>query len=80
MERKDLAFGKLNYILIGVSVLIIITGFALMTGSSVMEGEPFNYDIFSTRRIVVAPVVCLSGFVLMIFAILKDTKSKKKTN
>ena len=78
MERKDLAFGKWNYILTGVSVLIIIIGFFLMTGSSVMEGETFNYDIFSTRRIVVAPVVCLSGFVLMVYAILKNTKNTVK--
>ena len=75
MERKDLAFGKWNYILTGISVLIIIIGFFLMTGSSVMEGEPFNYDIFSKRRIVVAPIVCLSGFVLMIYAILKKAKN-----
>ena len=74
MEKKDLAFGKQNYVLIGISVLIIIIGFILMTGSSVLEGELFNYDIFSTRRIVVAPIVCLIGFVLMVYAILKNTK------
>ena len=75
MEKKEFAFEKQNYALIGISVLIIIIGFILMTGSSVVEGEKFNYDIFSTRRIVVAPMVSLAGFVLMVYAILKNTKS-----
>lgn len=66
---------KLNAILIAISLVIIVLGFALMVGepSGVTE---FNPDIFSFRRITVAPMVSLSGFVVMIVAILY--KSKKK--
>ena len=66
---------KINAILIAVSLLIVVIGFALMVGepSGVTE---FNPDIFSVRRITVGPMVSLSGFVVMIFAILY--KSKKK--
>ncbi|PIE99885.1 MAG: hypothetical protein CR965_01855 [Paludibacter sp.] len=53
---------------------IIVLGFLLMGGKP--SGEEFNPDIFSTRRIVVAPMVSFFGFVFMIFAIMY--KSKKK--
>ena len=60
---------KINYILIAVGVVIIIAGLLLMTGPSSTETH-FEPDIFSTRRIVVAPLVCFVGFVFMIFAIM----------
>ncbi|MCD7971680.1 MAG: DUF3098 domain-containing protein [Candidatus Azobacteroides sp.] len=78
MNKENLAFGKQNYLLIGVSFLIIVLGFILMTGSAVTEGEPFNYDIFSTRRIVIVPLVSLAGFILMLYAILKKSKDKSE--
>jgi len=64
-----MAFSKINYILLAVGCLIIILGFALMTGGSTTE-EAFNPDIFSTRRIVTGPMVALGGFLFVIFAIL----------
>ncbi len=70
MDKKNFAFGKLNYVICAASVLLIIIGFILMTGpSSSVEGG-FEPDIFSTRRIVVAPMVCFTGFLLMIVGIL----------
>ncbi len=64
----------LNLILIGVSVAIIILGFALMAGEP--SGEVYNPDIFSFRRITVGPMISLFGFVFMLFAILFRTKKK----
>jgi hypothetical protein len=64
----------LNLILIGVSVLIIILGFALMAGEP--SGEVYNPDIFSFRRITVGPMIALFGFVFMLFAILFRAKKK----
>ncbi len=65
---------KLNLILIAVSFVIIIIGFALMVGAP--SGEEYNPDIFSTRRITVGPMISLFGFVFMIFAILFPPKKK----
>lgn len=84
MDKKDLAFGKLNYIICAVSVILIILGFALMTGpASSIEGG-FEPDIFSTKRIVVAPMVCFAGFLLMIVGILyprkKGSQEKQEHN
>jgi len=78
MDKKDFAFGKLNYILCGISVLIIIIGFLLMTGKATTIEGGFEPDIFSTRRIVIAPMVCFGGFLLMIVGILFPSEKKDK--
>ena len=67
--KENFALGRINFILIAVGVVIIIAGLLLMTGPSSTETH-FEPDIFSTRRIVVAPLVCFVGFVFMIFAIM----------
>lgn len=78
MAKRDFAFGKENFILIAVSVVIIALGFILMSGGGSEDPTGFNPEIFSSRRIVVAPAVTIVGFVLMIFAILKNSKNKEK--
>ncbi|MCD8041857.1 MAG: DUF3098 domain-containing protein [Tannerellaceae bacterium] len=77
MAKKDFAFDKENFIWIGISVVLIILGFALMSGGGSKDGVSFNPEIFSARRIVFAPLVAVAGFVLMVFAILKTSKTKK---
>lgn len=76
-DKKNYAFGKMNFIILAVSMLIVIIGFILMSGASSDE-TAFNEDIFSTMRIKVAPVVCFIGFVSMIYAIVHKTKDNKE--
>lgn len=76
MDKQKFAFDKANYILLAVGMAIIILGFLLMSGPGSTEGY-FEPDIFSVRRIKVAPVVCLAGFVFMIYGILKKPKMKE---
>ena len=66
---------KLNIILIAVSFVIIVLGFALMVGAPSGATE-YNPDIFSFRRITVGPMISLFGFVMMIAAILYKPKKK----
>ena len=77
MNNKNLAFGSLNYILLGVGIAIIIIGFILMSGEGTTE-EMSNADIFSDPRIKVAPITCLLGFIIIIAAILVKPKRKKE--
>ena len=79
MAKRDFAFGKENFILIAVAVAVIIIGFMLMSGGGSADATSFNPEIFSTRRIVVAPVVTMIGFGLMIVGILENSKSKEVT-
>lgn len=66
---------KFNGILIAISVVIIVLGFALMTGEP-SGATAYNPDIFSFRRITVGPMISLFGFVMMIFAILFKSSEK----
>lgn len=78
MEKRDFAFGKLNFIITGVAVFLIILGFILMTGPGSSIEKGYNPDIFSVRRIYVAPVVCFIGFLMMIVAIAAPQKLNQK--
>ncbi|MDD2245523.1 MULTISPECIES: DUF3098 domain-containing protein [Proteiniphilum] len=77
MSNKNVALSKKNLIICGIAVLLIIIGFVLMTGPSTSFENGFESEIFSARRIKLAPVVCLAGFVLMIVGILYPTKEYK---
>ena len=60
-----------NYLLIAIGVVIIILGFVLMSGGDAATAEEFNQNIFSFRRITLAPIVVIAGFAFEIYAILK---------
>ncbi len=74
MNRRNLAFDRTNFILLAISFAIIVVGFILMSGGSA-EGNGFSDEIFSTRRIKVAPAVCFIGFVSMIYAVVRKPKT-----
>lgn len=73
MDKKNLAFDKTNFILLAVGMVVVILGFILMSGPGSNEHQ-FVQDIFSARRIKVAPVVCFAGFIFMIYAIIRKPK------
>jgi hypothetical protein len=75
MDKKNFAFDKVNYILLAVGMAIVVIGFLLMVGPNSTE-TAFEPDIFSARRIKVAPVVCLIGFVSMIYAVVRKPKDE----
>ena len=75
MDKRDFAFDKMNYLLLAVGMIIVVIGFLLMTGPASTE-TAFEPDIFSARRVKVAPVVCLIGFVSMIYAVVRKPKEK----
>ena len=73
MDKRNFAFDKVNFILLAVGMLVVVVGFLLMAGSSSTD-TMYYPDIFSARRIKVAPVVCLLGFVSMIYAVIRKPK------
>lgn len=76
MDKKNFAFQRVNYILLAIGMAIIILGFILMSGSGSSENV-FNADIFSARRIKLAPAVCFFGFIFMTVGIMYKPKDKK---
>ena len=63
MDKRNLAFGKTNFILLAIGVAVVILGFILMSGGTSTE-TVFDPDIFSARHIKVAPIVTLHWFYL----------------
>jgi hypothetical protein len=60
-----------NYILLVVGAVVIVLGFVLMSGGGAATPEEFHYEIFSWRRITLAPILVVAGFAFEIYAILK---------
>ncbi len=72
---------KINFILMGICLLLIVIGFWLMTGSANV-GDKFNNDLFESSRVTTGPIIAFLGFVLMAFAIIyrkKDNNDKTQT-
>ena len=75
MAEKDYLFNKKRYRFLILSILIIAIGFVLMSGGESTDPDIFNNEIYNFRRIRLAPLVVVLGFVLCIFSILyKDKK------
>jgi membrane-bound ClpP family serine protease len=74
--KENFALSKENYILLVIGFAIIVLGFVLMIGGKSEDPTVFNEDeIFSFRRITLAPIVVLAGFIFEIWAIMKKPKS-----
>jgi len=73
-KKVEFALGKENYKLLAIGFGIIILGFVLMIGGKAENPEVFIEEIFSFRRITLAPVIVLFGFIFEIYAIMKKPK------
>lgn len=72
--KKTFIFGKQNYRWMFIGLTLIALGFILMAGGGSNDPNVFNPEIFSSRRIRVAPTLILIGFGIQIYAILKTFK------
>ena len=70
---------KINFIMMGICLLLIIIGFWLMTGDANV-GDKFNENIFESSRVTTGPIIAFLGFVLMAFAIIYRKKDNKTDN
>lgn len=66
---EPLCLGRTNFIIMAVAAALVVTGFVLMSGPGCTMRE-FVADVFSPRRVVWAPTVCVAGYLLMIVGIL----------
>jgi hypothetical protein len=83
-ERKDtapntLAFSKENYYIILGGIGLLVIGYLLMIGGGSEDPNVFNPEIFSARRITVAPITLLLGFGVVLYGIMKTPKKKNDT-
>ncbi|MDR0713504.1 MAG: DUF3098 domain-containing protein [Bacteroidales bacterium] len=74
-ETPPFPIWKDNYKYIGVGVVILIIGFLLMTGGKSNDPNVFNPEIFSFRRITLAPIIVVGGFAFILWAIMRKPKA-----
>ena len=68
----DFAFGRENYVLMIIGIVFLIVGYMLMSGGRSTDPNVFNEkEIFSFRRITLAPIVVLIGYAIEVYAIIK---------
>ena len=70
-EDPRMPLTRRNYLLLAIGFAVILLGFVLMTGGGSDSPDEFNYAMFSWRRITLAPILVVGGFVLESYAILK---------
>lgn len=70
----EFAFGKQNYKLLLIGLVLILVGFLLMIGGGSDDPNVFSDKIFDFRRITLAPILVLAGYVVEIYAIMKKPK------
>lgn len=77
IKPAEKPFSKYNFWMMGGCVVLIVLGYLLMSGGGGENGN-FNPEIFSTRRIIVGPLLSFLGFLLMAFAIIWHPAKKFK--
>jgi len=78
-EERVLLFDRAKYTLLIAGLLVTALGFVLMIGGGSADPNEFSYDLFSFRRITLAPFLVLAGFGIQIFAIMKKTSNEAET-
>lgn len=74
-NKPQFLFGKNNYRFMLIGLFTIALGFILMAGGGSDNPEVFNEEIYSWRRIRLAPTLVIIGFAIEIYAILVKPKS-----
>ncbi len=75
-EGVDFPLQRENYILLIIGFVVIMIGFLLMIGGKSDDPNVFNEEIFNFRRITLAPIIVLFGFIFEIWAIMKKPREK----
>ena len=73
-QKPDFLFESLNYKILLIGIGVIVLGFILMSGGGSDDPKVFSEDVFSWRRIRLAPTVVLIGFGITIYSIFKKSK------
>ncbi|HKK38972.1 MAG TPA: DUF3098 domain-containing protein [Cryomorphaceae bacterium] len=76
-EKESFALSTKNYKLMLIGIAVVILGFILMIGGGTEDPMEFSEDIFSFRRITLAPIVVVIGYVVIFYSIIKKNTSSQ---
>ena len=72
--KRDFVFGKWNYIIMGIGLVILAIGYILLSGGGSNNPDQFSEARFNSRRMLWAPVFIVGGLVVEVYAIMKKAK------
>lgn len=75
-EPVTVVFGRTNYILVAVGIILLALGYILLSGGGSDDPNVFNPAMFNGRRLFVAPLLIMAGLVAEIVAIMYKGKNK----
>lgn len=73
--KEEIFLSKINYQLMALGFILIVVGFILMVGGQPPSPDVFNPEVFSFRRITLAPLMILLGYALELYAVMRKPKS-----
>ena len=74
--KNNIAFTKQNYYIILAGLAVVVLGFILMSGGGSENANEFNAEeLFSFRRITLAPIMVIAGYVIVVVGIMKKTNT-----
>mgnify|MGYP002518238852 CR=1 FL=1 len=77
-NNQRMPFTRKNYYMMLIGLGVIVLGFVLMSGGGEHTATEFDEAIFSFRRITLAPIVVIAGFVFEVYAIMKRFNEEDK--
>ncbi len=76
--RMQFAFGRKNYMILLGGLFFIIMGFVLLAGGGSKDPNQFSYELFSTQRMVTAPIILLLGYIAVAVSIMYKEKRQQE--
>jgi membrane-bound ClpP family serine protease len=76
--RMNFAFERKNYLILLFGLFLIILGYILLAGGGTKDPNQFSYELFSTQRMVTAPIILMLGYITIAVAIMYKEKTKQQ--
>ena len=74
MENDNIYFTKKNYFMILIGIVVFVLGYFIMSGGNPEDPSDYSDDIFNFQRLTLAPFVVITGYVIVLFGIIKNFK------
>lgn len=75
-DNSNIFFTKKNYLVILAGILVFVIGYFVMSGGNPEDPSDYSDEIFNFRRLTLAPFIVISGYVIVLFGIIKNFKTE----
>ena len=68
--KMNFAFSRKNYMLIIAGIFFLVVGYIALSGGGSKDPSEFSYELFSSQRMVFAPIMLMIGYIVVAYGIL----------